>query len=284
MANEVISVLLPTRQRPEMLERSIRSLLDNAENPERVELLVAVDQGDNQTVVQLQGGMSEYLREKNVDCRANVFKPIGFSQLHAYYNTLANNSHGKWLMLWQDDCIMKTQGWDTVVDEYTGQFKLLAVEVNSELTPNYPYATTPIIPNDWFVLMEHLSPHPQVDSWLSHVAYMLDVYTPVNIEVHHDNPDFTGREPDDTYLRRVIHEGDPSNPSDFGHTNMQEARVNTAKRVAWFLNAIGQPSIWWQNVELGAQDPFEKMPKDYTPPVPQKVHQVNLDDQETIVL
>jgi hypothetical protein len=54
-------------------------------------------------------------------------------------------------------------------------------------------------------------------------------------------------------------EGNPSDPKDFGHTDMQQARVNTAHKIAWFLDKIGQPSEFWEKVKEGNQDPFEKM-------------------------
>ena len=40
---------------------------------------------------------------------------------------------------------------------------------------------------------------------------------------------------------------------------MQNARVNSAHKIAWFLDKIGQPSEFWGKVLDGKQDPFEKM-------------------------
>lgn len=55
-------------------------------------------------------------------------------------------------------------------------------------------------------------------------------------------------------------EGNPNDPRDFGHTDMQAARVNSAHKIAWFLEKTGQGDLtWWEKVKSGEQNPFEKM-------------------------
>jgi hypothetical protein len=36
----------------------------------------------------------------------------GYDSLHEYYNELASKATGDWLMLWNDDAVMETEGWD----------------------------------------------------------------------------------------------------------------------------------------------------------------------------
>ena len=49
-------------------------------------------------------------------------------------------------------------------------------------------------------------------------------------------------------------------PEDFGHPSKQQARINTAHKIAWFLEKTGEGDLtWWENVKEGKQDPFEKM-------------------------
>jgi hypothetical protein len=40
---------------------------------------------------------------------------------------------------------------------------------------------------------------------------------------------------------------------------MQQARVSTAHKIAWFLEKTGADTTWWNKVLEGTQDPFEKM-------------------------
>ena len=256
MSNSIISVLLPTRGRREVLKSSLESLISKATDPEKVELLLGIDDDDDGAREYIEQEIAPMLREYKVECRANIFKPLGYENLHVYVNTLAGNASGDWLFFWNDDGIMVTDGWDDVIRSYTGQFKLLAPRDNHD---GHPYAIFPIVPRDWFTLVDHLSQNAQNDAWLSHIAYMLDIFERIDVEFIHDRADITGNNDDPTFQNRKYMEGNPSDPKDFGYPGMQQARVATAYKIAWFLNRIGQHSDWWDNVVAGTQDPFEKM-------------------------
>jgi hypothetical protein len=256
MSNSTISVLLPTRGRREVLKSSLESLISKATDPENVELLLGIDEDDEGAREYIEQEIAPMLREYKVECRANIFKPLGYENLHVYVNTLAGNASGEWLFFWNDDGIMVTDGWDDVIRSYTGQFKLLAPRDNHD---GHPYAIFPIVPRDWYTLIDHLSQNAQNDAWLSHIAYMLDIFERIDVEFIHDRADITGNNDDPTFQNRKYMEGNPSDPKDFGHPGMQQARVATAYKIAWFLNRIGQHSDWWDGVVAGTQDPFEKM-------------------------
>jgi hypothetical protein len=87
----------------------------------------------------------------------------------------------------------------------------------------------------------------------------LDIFERIDVEFIHDRADITGNNDDDTFQNRKYMEGNPEDPRDFGHPNMQQARVATAYKIAWFLEKIGQRSTWWDAVVAGTQNPFEKM-------------------------
>jgi hypothetical protein len=252
----VISVLLPTRGRREVLRKSLDSLVSKASNPERLEILFGVDEDDQTVIDYIKEEIAEDLKEVGIEARASIFKPLGYENLHIYVNTLAGAATGDWFFFWNDDCLMVSEGWDNVIDQYNGQFKLLGPKDNHN---GHPYAILPIVPRDWFILMGHLSQNPQNDAWLSHIAYMLDIFERVDFEFIHDRADITGNNDDETFQNRKYMEGNPSDPKDFGHTDMQNARVNSAHKIAWFLDKIGTPSEFWEKVKEGKQDPFEKM-------------------------
>lgn len=256
MSNSIISVLLPTRGRREVLKSSLESLISKAKDPEKLELLLGIDEDDEGAREYIEKEIAPMLRERKVECRANIFKPLGYENLHVYVNTLAGSASGDWLFFWNDDGVMVTEGWDEVIRSYTGQFKLLAPHDNHN---GHPYAIFPIVPRDWFMLLDHLSQNAQNDAWLSHIAYMLDIFERIDVEFIHDRADITGNNNDPTFQNRKYMEGNPSDPKDFGHPSMQQARVATAYKLAWFLDRIGQHSTWWDNVVAGKQDPFEKM-------------------------
>jgi len=255
-ANKKISVLLPTRGRGPILKNSIESLVSKATNPADIEIMFGLDEDDPESHEFIKDSIAPYLQEKGIEARANIFKPLGYENLHTYVNTLAGNASGEWLFFWNDDGIMVTEGWDEVIDSYNGQFKLLAPKDNHN---GHPYAIFPIVPRDWFILVGHLSQNAQNDAWLSHIAYMLDIFERIDVEFIHDRADITGNNDDETFQNRKYMEGNPSDPRDFGHADMQNARVATAHKIAWFLEKTGHDITWWNNVVQGKQNPFEKM-------------------------
>lgn len=252
----VISVLLPTRGRREALLKSLNSLLDKAADASRLEVLLGIDEDDEGCQDYIKENVAPIMQAKGVECKANIFKPLGYENLHTYVNTLAQSANGDWLMFWNDDGVMLTDDWDNVIDSYNGQFKLLAPKDNHD---GHPYAIFPIVPMDWFRLMDHLSLNAQNDAWLSHIAYMLDIFERIDIEFLHDRADITGNNDDETFQNRKYMEGNPDDPRDFGHPEMQQSRVRSAFKIAWFLDKIGQHSDWWDRVQAGEQNPFEKM-------------------------
>ena len=149
-----ISILLPTRGRTEVLKTSIMTLLDNVKEPSDIEIILGLDEDDNASIDYVKEHLGPILQEKGVETKANIFKPLGYNNLHQYVNTLGGNASGDWLFFWNDDCLMQTKHWDEVIDSYTGQFKLLAPKDNHN---GHPYAILPIVPKDWFILMGHLS-------------------------------------------------------------------------------------------------------------------------------
>jgi hypothetical protein len=255
-ATKKISILLPTRGRTELLKRSIQSLIDTVAVPTDIEIIFGIDQDDTVVSDYMKTEIAPMLQQAGIEAKANVFKPLGYENLHVYVNTLASSSSGEWLFFWNDDGVMITENWDQIIDSYAGQFKLLAPRDNHN---GHPYAIFPIVPRDWFILMGHLSQNAQNDAWLSHIAYMLDIFQRIDVEFLHDRADLTGNNNDETFQKRKYQEGNPTDPNDFGHPDMQNARVATAHKLAWFMEKTGQDLSWWNAVLEGHQNPFEKM-------------------------
>jgi hypothetical protein len=252
-----ISVLLPTRGRPEVMFRSVKELLETATHPQNIELLFGVDEDDPDTTTMLTQSLQPLLEKFGTAAQIVTFKPIGYAYLHHYVNTLASASTGDWLFFWNDDAIMDTVGWDNMIRRYDGEFKLLAPTDNHN---GHPYAIFPIVPRDWLVLIGNLSDNAQNDAWLSQIAYMLDIFERIHdLKVTHDRADITGNNNDETFKARVYKEGNPSDPEDFNHPDMFRRRVSSAAKIAWFLDRTGRDTSWWKAVVEGKQDPFEKM-------------------------
>ncbi len=93
-----ISILLATRKRKHLLEKSINSLVQNAKDPTRIEIVFGIDEDDVDSA-RFVNSVFKHVRKKILS-----FKPIGYVNLHKYMNTLAAAGSGKWLFIWKNAC------------------------------------------------------------------------------------------------------------------------------------------------------------------------------------
>jgi hypothetical protein len=183
------------------------------------------------------------------------FNPLGYHRLHDYVNTLAKNSSADWMFFWNDDAVMETQGWDTEIEKYTGEFKLLAVHTHND----HPYSIFPIVPRAWLDVIGHLSLHSMNDAWLSQNAYCVGIWERIEVNVLHDRADLTGNNRDATYQQRELLEGNPSNPRDFHHPDMIYLRMAECDKLNEYLESIDVDNSFWLRSKDNKQDPWEKL-------------------------
>jgi glycosyltransferase involved in cell wall biosynthesis len=100
----LVSALIPTRSRPERLKRTIRSLLDNALNPERIEFCLRVDDDDAATLA--------ILSELPSSVMAVTAPRIGYNYMGSMVADCVSLANGQWVFLIDDDCAIDGHGWD----------------------------------------------------------------------------------------------------------------------------------------------------------------------------
>jgi len=250
-----IAILLPTRGRDDALERSVKSLFDLADNPGQIQLMLGFDTDDDEGIGAFQDSVQPWLDAQDINYTAMTFEPLGYTRLNEYVNTLALNSDADWLVFWNDDAYMETQGWDTVIAGYTGEFKLLAFHTHND----HPYSIFPIVPRTWLDHMGYLSPHQISDAWLSQQAFMLDIWERIPVDVVHDRHDLTGNNGDATFKNRVMFEGNPHDTRDFHHPSWTAKRIDDCEKLSQYMQSQGIDTTWWHNVSLGTQDPWDKL-------------------------
>lgn len=260
MAKEIIkppgiSILLPTRGRTTQLGRSISSLIDLADTAQDIQWLFGFDDDDVETYQYFEKNIIPIIEKSQGKYTVLGFERLGYARLNEYVNALAHQSTGDWMVFWNDDAMMKTQGWDTVITSYTGRFVLQAFKTHKM----HPYSIFPIVPRDWLNLIGHLSNHQLNDAWLSQIAWMLDIMERIEVEVDHERFDLTGQNNDSTYQERKIYEGNPKDPRDFNYPPRRGERFAEAIKIANYLISKGQDMSFFQAVAQGKQDPWEKM-------------------------
>jgi hypothetical protein len=199
----LISVIMPTRKRVSALLTSIDELVSLAKNPDDIEILLKVDSDDEDTL--------KILPWLPPQVKTLIYPRMrGYADLHIFQNDLAKIAQGKWLWIYNDDCVIKTQNWDEVISNYGDKF----VVINPEAHTGHP--CFPIVPRRLFEWWGHLSLSRQTDSWIKECETLgLSIFEPA-LWVHHnfDHNNITSEErdyshtehcsPELTYIREVV--------------------------------------------------------------------------------
>jgi hypothetical protein len=209
---KLISILLPTRCRAESLKESLSSLLVNASDPYGIEILLAVDPDDAGCYT-----LDDY-PELQVWIAPERF---GYARLHEYFNFLARQAEGEWLMLWNDDARMMTPGWDEIIHAHSLDHR--PVEV---LWPLVNHAAGgnlfPVWPAWWADELGYVSLASNIDVWVSETARRLGVEVRVPIKVFHDRADVTGGHSDQTFAEGRALMGQGNHPAYDNQANRAE--------------------------------------------------------------
>jgi hypothetical protein len=250
-----IAVLLPTHKRTDTLTRSVKSIIENADHPENLQIIFGVDNNDPIGQTHINNVICPYLDGLGVDYSVVEFEPMGYLGLNRYYNGTAPEADADWLFVWNDDAFITSKGWDTEVRKHNGEFKLLKIHTHHE----HPYSIFPICPKEWFELFGFMSRHQMVDAELSQNAYMLDLIQIIDVHATHDRADLTGNNNDTTQNNKITLEGNPSDPRDFHHSNYHNSRLRDCETLSKYLVSKGIDMSFWEDVKAGKQDPFKKM-------------------------
>jgi hypothetical protein len=217
--------------------------------------MFAFDNDDEVGTAYFKQDLQPWLEEKEISFFAVKFERQGYHRLHVYNNKMVEYTNSHWLMIWNDDAVMETQGWDTEIMKYQDQFKLLAVHTHRD----HPYSIFPILPRKWYDLLGYISPHSVQDGWLSQQAYMLDIWERIPVWVLHDRADITGNNNDATFRERASLEGRPFDEADFHSRTQIDLRHRDCEKLAVYMQSQGISVEFFANIFRGTQDPWEKL-------------------------
>lgn len=145
-----ISVLLPTRGRASLCAESVASLRATASQPDAVEVVLRRDVDDGEA----------YGIAGVATC---LGAPAGYAGLASYYDDCARAASGSWLLVWNDDCVMRTRGWDEVIAEHAAAGDWIAL----------PHGHFPVLSRRWYEATGRLATSPHVDTYLCYVIERL---------------------------------------------------------------------------------------------------------------
>jgi hypothetical protein len=222
MNNILVSVLLPTRARTKLVHRSVASVLSKSVDPTQIEIITAYDEDDQTSIKYFHSDKWQSLINKYQAHEQTLCCPCwGYSGLNQYYTAMAKQAHGKWFMIWNDDAVMITSGWDQHVadnQDFMGMLHMATENFKSNLT------LFPLIPNVWMDLFGEISQHQLNDSWIQDICHQANAVREIPVTVFHDRFDVTGNNLDATFRHRVY------NKKLYNHETMQQIRTDWAQK------------------------------------------------------
>jgi glycosyltransferase involved in cell wall biosynthesis len=221
MTKPKISILLPTRKRTEAVVKSIGSLLANARDTSRIEILVAYDNDDEESRNFFTETWFPYIGQSSATSKVFETERFGYLRLYKYVNFLAEQASGDWIMFWNDDALMLTENWDDEIVKHDDWFGLLRMPC---VTMNHPFALFPIIPREWLQVFGRVSPVNHSDWWIYNVTAPVGRLLNIPVQVYHDRADVTGNNNDETFREQsyAADGKDPTNPEDYAHPDRQQ--------------------------------------------------------------
>jgi len=193
----LVSVLIPSRDRIDILKNSINSLLSNAGNPDNIQILIRFDFDDKASCSRF---LELPLRPHDVVLFGNRFR--GYKDHHLFLNDLAKLAIGEFLFTWNDDTTMISRNWDSIVKEYSGQFIVLKPKHNMYTLQEFN--GNPIYPKKWVELCGHVAMNCHTDNWVHDIATELDIQKEVDITIRNDAAHWGGFVNDQTYKEGSI--------------------------------------------------------------------------------
>ncbi len=108
---KVFSFLLPTRGNPALAKRFLQSACETADHPEQIEVVLGVDEDDPASHGIEQEGL----------CIKTLLLPAGLT-MGSLNRACYEASSGRYVMLINDDVIVRTKGWDSTIYRVFARF------------------------------------------------------------------------------------------------------------------------------------------------------------------
>lgn len=184
----LVSVLLPTRGRPEMLCHALDSLFSLSVNKDKIEYLLKIDDDDEATLRMVE----RLIRVPTIPVRVySSSRGRGYPDVHTWLNFLAGEAKGDWLLVWNDDALMRTEAWDHVL-LFSGikncwhrcqDCFMLVIQPEGRPGCNEFY----FLRRKVFEILGHLSLNQHVDNWLFSVMEMVGSVRQLSVSIEHDS-------------------------------------------------------------------------------------------------
>ncbi len=234
----MISVLIPSKNRPKEFKRFIESLLNTADKPESIEIILYLDESEN----------LNYENHPQVRTVRGDLKVL--SQM---YNFCATSAKGDIWFLAADDIKCWTTSWDSsIISIYEQSFDPFRVIHGNDLSPNAQnFGTHFFIHRHWFETLGYIFPKNEnifaSDLWMTNLAKIInkDVYLPT-IVLEHLHPSWGKAPLDSVYLAKMAREHKHTKASKIDYSDVSlytEAIISLKRSPNWIESIDSSPNL-----------------------------------------
>jgi len=163
----LVSVLLPTRGRPELMLKSVASLLTTASNPDQIQILLKIDNDDKETYQEAYSSLQDLTSHFKI-----LYSPrgLGYGDLHTHVNDLCAIAEGEYLFLWNDDATITTHGWDDIIREHQDGLHgnpVAVIQIDNNHAWKFGF---PLVHKKIYETIGYFSLNAHNDTWIHWVA------------------------------------------------------------------------------------------------------------------
>jgi hypothetical protein len=227
------SALCPTRKRPDNMSRLAQSFFEMSEHPEENEIVFYIDEDDTESITKAKELQTMY------NIQYIVGERIVLSQM---WNECYKVAKGEYFFHCGDDIIMRTNGWDTIVEDKFLEFndRIAFVYVN-DLNPGIPasFGTHGFLHKNWVETVGYFVP-PYFssdfnDTWLNEVSVALSRHFRVDVIAEHMHPGCGKAEWDQNHQERMArHHADQVGPL---YASLAQERQNDVEKLKNFIES-----------------------------------------------
>jgi len=217
----MISLLLPTRNRPDNLIRFSESAWSTCDNRDDIEIIAYIDSDDNSYDDQVPDGVKVIRGPRIV--------------LSEMWNRCYHMANGPVFGHMGDDIIFRTQGWDTQVEDAFNEYedKIVFVHGDDGGGNGQNFGTHGFIHDNWVKAVGYFVPpyfsSDYNDTWLNDVANMLGRRKYVDVLTEHMHPAFGKGPMDVTHEERLTRHR--TDGVDAMYANKAEERIQDSNKL-----------------------------------------------------
>ena len=254
MFKEKISILCPTRNRVDDLEKFVTSVYETAEFKDLLEFIFYIDDDDENSVLKCEelSNRNKYFFKVIVGERIRLMSDM--------WNKCSEQATGKIMFVGSDDIICRTKNWDTVVRDEFDKFDDKIVFVfgsdgiksgpkNKNPATPHGYGTSYFLHKNWVDVVGYIDPPyfsaDFADIWMNDIAQRIGRGVWIDVYMEHMHPGVGKGEWDSTHNERLqrLHEDDNTGI----YKSKEDERITDSNKLLEFINNYQKKKmVFWR--------------------------------------